>query len=561
MLIIGGGIAGLMAAIRASDMGVKDITVMEKANIVRSGAGGGGNDHFRCYIPEVHGEGVAGLRAAVGESLASHTGGGQDTRLTRLFMERSFEVVRQWEEWGIKMRPKGVWDFAGHAFPGRPRIFLKYDGSNQKKVLAREAKKRGVTVLNFTSATDLLTVNGRVAGALALNTAKEAPTFTLVEAKSVVMAPGCATRLYNNKPSPGWMFNMAYPGCNAGAVAQAYRVGAKFVNMELPVRWAGPRYFARCGKGTWIGVLRYPDGKPIGPFVTHSNVEYGDITSDVWNTVFTDVMSKGTGPAYIDASDASAADLEYQHHGFVSEGLSCILHYMRDEGLDFRKHAFEFMQYEPFVYGRGLEIDEGAATNIPGLFAAGDAVGNIRSGIAVAAVFGMIAGESVAAYLESAPEAAVEGHPLVAERLKLCREIMERRGNGAPWKEANLALQQLMSDYAPAGPGAVRSETLLKAGLEYVGKLRSQTLRCLEAQCSHTLLRALETLDLMDLGEVLMRAARARTESRGMHQRSDYTFTNPLWNNMFLNIYLKEGGHVTELRERWQAPDMPPGSV
>lgn len=561
LLIIGGGIAGLMAAIRAADSGVTDITVVEKANVVRSGAGGGGNDHFRCYIPEVHGEGLPALRAVVAETLASHTGGGQDTKLSRLFMERSFEVVQQWEEWGIAMRPTGKWDFAGHAFPGRPRIFLKYDGSNQKKVLAREARKRGVKVLNFTSTTDLLTVNGRAAGVLALNTAAEKPTFTLVSAKTVVMAPGCTTRLYTNKPSPGWMFNLPYPGCNAGAIAQAYRAGARFVNMELPVRWAGPKYFARCGKGTWIGVLRYPDGKPIGPFVTRSNTEYGDITSDVWNTVFTDVMRKGTGPAYIDASDATPAELEYQHHGFVSEGLTCILNYMADEGLDFKRHAFEFMQYEPFVYGRGLEIDASAATSLPGLYAAGDAVGNIRSGIAVAAVYGMVAGESAAAALPGLEMPDVEHHPLVQQRLDLCHTIMGRQGRGAVWKEANLALQQLMSDYAPAGPGEVRSETLLRAGLEYVGQLRARVLRSLEAQCSHTLLRALETLDLIDVGEVLMHAARARTETRGMHQRSDCTFTNPLWNNKFMNIWLEGDRHVTSLRDRWLDPEMPPGAV
>ena len=163
----------------------------------------------------------------------------------------------------------------------------------------------------------------------------------LIRAKTVIMATGCgATRLYNNQPSPGWMFNTAYLGCNAGAMAQAWRIGARYVNMELPVRWAGPRYFARCGKGSWIGVLRYPDGRPIGPFVTKSNCEYGDITSDVWNTVFADVMRNGTGPAYIDTSDAGSEELDKQRKGFVSEGLTCILNYMKDNNLDF-SHIFQ----------------------------------------------------------------------------------------------------------------------------------------------------------------------------------------------------------------------------
>ena len=561
LLIIGGGIAGLMAAITAYDKGVKDIIVIEKANIVRSGAGGGGNDHFRCYLPEVHGEGPDAFRAVMAESMNCHTGNGQDTTLAKRFLERSAEVVHMWEDWGINMRPLGYYNFAGHAFPNRPRIFLKYDGSKQKPVLARETRKRGIKVLNDTSSTDILMVDGKLAGVLALNGASEEPQFTLIQCKSAVIATGCSTRLYNNEATPGWMFNSTYPGCNAGAMAQAYRAGARFVNMDLPVRWAGPKYFQRCGKGSWIGVLRYPDGQPIGPFVTKSSAEYGDVTSDVWNSVFTDVIRNGTGPAYIDASDASEADLHFQEEGFISEGLTCILNYHKEYGLDFRKHAFEFMQYEPFVYGRGLEIDVRGETTIKGLYAAGDTVGNVRSGIGVASVYGMIAGESAAEDMASFEFHEIEDHPLVKARLEQCAAIMGRE-EGVPWKEANLALQQIMSGYAPAGPYHVRSARLLNAGIKYLGDLRNNTLKVLGATCSHTLGRALETLDLFDVAESLLHACLARQESRGMHQRSDFPFTNPLMNNTFINVFLDENGrHATAKRERWLAPGMPTGRV
>ena len=54
VLIAGGGIGGLMAAIHAAEQGVS-VIVAEKANTKRSGSGATGNDHFTCYIPEVHG--------------------------------------------------------------------------------------------------------------------------------------------------------------------------------------------------------------------------------------------------------------------------------------------------------------------------------------------------------------------------------------------------------------------------------------------------------------------------------------------------------------------------
>ena len=54
VLCIGGGPAGLMAAIRASELGAK-VVVADKANTVRSGSAATGCDHFAAYIPEVHG--------------------------------------------------------------------------------------------------------------------------------------------------------------------------------------------------------------------------------------------------------------------------------------------------------------------------------------------------------------------------------------------------------------------------------------------------------------------------------------------------------------------------
>ena len=71
VLCVGGGIAGLMAAIRASESGAK-VVVADKANTARSGSAGLGNDHFRCYIPEIHG---SDMKPNL-EALARSPGGG-----------------------------------------------------------------------------------------------------------------------------------------------------------------------------------------------------------------------------------------------------------------------------------------------------------------------------------------------------------------------------------------------------------------------------------------------------------------------------------------------------
>lgn len=548
VLVVGGGIAGLMAAISAAEQKV-DVLVAEKANTRRSGSGATGNDHFLCFNPELQ---KIDIGTMIKEMLDGQVGPWHDTQITKVHLLRTFEMVQKWDSWGIRMRPFGdQYVYMGHAFPGRPKMYIKYDGSNQKQVLTDKAKVSGAKLLNHHTVVELLRVGDQVAGAIALDTRKPEPAFVLIRAKAVIMCTGCTVRLYGNATTPGSMFNIGNcPSC-AGGMAPAYRIGAKLVNMEHPYRHAGTKYFARCGKATWIGVYKYPDGSPLGPFVTKPNREYGDNTSDVWKSAFTDLMQNGRGPAYLDCSEASPEDQEFMRHGMISEGLTSQLNYMDSEGISPARHAVEFQQYEPFLFGRGLEINTEGQTNIEGLYAAGDPVGNFRSGISGAAIWGWICGENAAKRVAGgAALQSVKGHPEIAGHLARY-EAMLGRENGSTWQEGNLAVQQIMSDYCPSGPYRVRSETLLTAGIKYMGDLRLKARQTMGASCSHTLLRGLEVMDLIDLGEATMYAARERRETRLLHVRSDFTFTNPLMAGKFINVYLEDGKPTTAWRKRW----------
>src|SRR3990172_844337 len=316
VLVAGGGIGGLMAAISAADHGAR-VVIAEKANTKRSGSGATGNDHFTCYIPEVHGDDVQSI---VKELFNSLLGGCQDVSLATVFFQQSFDRVKDWHQWGIDMKPHGYWEFTGHAYPGRPRIFLKYAGANQKEVLTNEAKKRGVRIENHSPLTEVLSKDGEVIGAIGISIKNDKPVMRLFRAKCVILTTGTTNRLYV-PPSPGWMFNTAFCPSNTGSGrAMAYRAGAKLVNLEIPNTHAGPKYLARCGKATWIGVYKDPSGKPVGPFVTKPTRELGDITADVWNSVFPDYHKSGKGPVYIDCTEISQEDLDYMMWGLRHEG-------------------------------------------------------------------------------------------------------------------------------------------------------------------------------------------------------------------------------------------------
>ncbi len=542
VLVIGGGIGGLMAAINAAEQGAR-VIIAEKANTRRSGSGSTGNDHFMCYIPEVHGD----IETVIKEHFDSMYGRSQDRNLVVKHFRHSFDRVKDWDSWGIPMKVDGKWEFTGHAFPGRPRLHLKYAGAEQKPILTREAEKRGVTIMNKLPITDIITRDGEVIGAIGISIEKKEPRMVVFRAKSVILLTGHANRLYP-AITPGWIFNTARCPASTGAGrAAAYRAGARLVNMELPYTHSGPKYFARAGKATWIGVLKDLHGKPVGPFVTKPDKELGDITADVWTSVFTEMNKTGRGPVYMDCTETEDRDLEYMIWGLTNEGNTAMLNYMAREGIDLKKHMVEFTQYEINLRGRGgVEIDENAETNIRGLFAGGDEVGNFNGAISGAATFGWIAGESAAKRAKGMDSfVKAEESELVADRRGFYSEILDREA-GPGWKEANLAVNQIMNDYAGL---EVRSETLLKSGLKYLGDIREKVCGTIKADDSHSLMRCLEVTELIDIGETIFLAALERKETRGMHKRSDYTFTNPL-TDKFITIKLVEGQPIIEWREQ-----------
>ncbi|WP_258359873.1 FAD-binding protein [Moorella sulfitireducens] len=542
VLVMGGGIGGLMAAIAAADAGAR-VIVAEKADTRRSGSGATGNDHFVCYIPEVHGDFEDFMR----ELKLTQAGLNADEPVLRAFAARSFEIARDWHKWGINMKLNGQWTFEGHAYPGHMRTHLKYDGRDQKKILTREALKRGVVIENKTPVAELLTDRaGRICGAMAIDVSDTVPAVKLFRTKTVIAATGSANRIYSSC-TPAWMFNVAgCPACTGTGVAASYRVGATLVNMDIPAIPAGPKYFSRAGKGTWIGILRDYHGKNIGPFLEKPSREHGDITSDVWPSVFRDKQRDGTGPVYMDCSELSEEDMQYLLWAFTCEGDTSLVEAMEKQGIDLRRHMVEFGSYECTLLGRGVEIDPHAATNVPGLYAVGDQVGNFLSHIAGAATMGRIAGERAAEYARTAePDDRVENHPVVAERRAFYTALMERK-HGSSWKELNITVNQLMDDYV--GVYNVRSETLMSAGLKYFGDLRKRAESSVMCRDAHELMRALEAFDLLDLAEVVCLSALERKETRGGHRRADYTFTNPLLNGMFVTARLQDGRPVISMR-------------
>lgn len=545
-LIIGGGIAGLQAGITAAENGLSTL-IVEKANTKRSGNGCGGNDHFMCYIPEYHGDDFEQIMPEVMDTLV---GGNQDANLFRIMLERSYPVIKKWESYGIDMRPTGEWNFEGHAMPGRRRYHLKYNGANQKSCLTKAALKAGAKIMNHVIVNEVLVNDeSRFVGAIGVNIHDDVPEMLLFQAKAGLICVGEAMRMYPGN-NPAYIFNTSHCPANTGSgAAMALRAGARLVNLDLPSRHAGPRYFTRSGKGTWIGALTDIHGELIGPFVDdiHVSRELPDPTADVWKDCFIKAMESGKGPVYMNCTGISEADQQHMRKALVSEGCTSINEYLDQYHIDLRKEMIEFGQYEHMFYMNGIDVNEHSMSTIPGLYAAGMSVGNVRGDITSAAVFGDLAAEDATDYVKTVSDCDITNLPVVQEKTALYEHLLRDKA-GANWKEANTTLQRIMDDYVGT---KVRSESLLTAGRKYICDLRDYAKEKLQSSNSHEFMRCLEVLDLLDLAEACAVSAVERRESRGAyHKRSDYPFTNPLLNNKFQTITLGADGLTTMFRDR-----------
>lgn len=539
VLCVGAGIAGLMAAIRAAELGAK-VVIAEKGNAMFSGRGRAGNDHFWCYIPEVHGndmnlfmkECLKGPKLKLMQS-------GTPTRVVRTFLERSFDIVRLWDNWGIPMRHDRRWEFAGHSFPGDVLTHLKYKGRWQKKVLTEKAQESGARIVNRVMIVDLLHEGDQVTGAFGVDTRSD--RIVLFRAKSVVLGTGGTDRLYP-PPVPGWMAST--PNCltiTGDGRIMAYRAGGTLVGPENLKRHPGPRYLARFGQATWVGVLRDPSGKPVGPYVTKPERTYGDMTMEARSTILEEYLKSGRGPVYMDCGGISDEDYEYMMGAFVDEGMTSVINYMKEEAIDPRKNPVEFGTYHLMTEGKIL-INEKAETSLKGLYAAGDE--SIVS-IGPSATYGWIAGETAATYARGAADPGMAAADDQIEELKGMVDAMTGRKEGPDWREANIALQQIMQDYA----GTVRSGTLLDAGLSYVRRLREKVARGLVARDRWELTRCLEVRNLLDLAELVFLSAMERKESRWLHNRPDYPITNPVLDNRAIFVRRENGRPVLEWKK------------
>ncbi|MCL4799308.1 MAG: FAD-binding protein, partial [Burkholderiales bacterium] len=327
-----------------------------------------------------------------------------DPALARLLCEQGPARIREMDAWGVG------WARAGGAYkrafaPGhdRPRCvyvdFLNTGPAVSRTLRAQLNRTPEIRRIGELLVSELVVRDGECVGAAALHLPSGAPVS--IAAGATIVATGGLTRMYRR--------NSASLNMSGDGYALALAAGAELVDMEFvqffPIGHLAPRLIGM-DPIMW-DPFRYKLGGRLlngarEEFIHRYGAEDGGkyvVTRDVATYAIEKEVAAGRGSphggAYLSFEHCSEAELRAAG-GPVIDRLAA-------NGIDLTKQPVEVAPIAHYHMG-GVRVDDAMATRVPGLFAAGEAVGgangaNRLSGNAIteALVFGSRAGVAAAA--------------------------------------------------------------------------------------------------------------------------------------------------------------------
>jgi len=207
-----------------------------------------------------------------------------------------------------------------------------------------------------------------------------------------------------------------------------------------------------------------------------------------------------------------------------------------------------------------VPINDQCESNIPGLYAAGDALGSYMAGaiytqvgssLAGSAVQGAVAGEAAAKYSQGLSIPVISAAKLKKVEDEMLAPLKRKAGFGPAW-----VTQTLQGIMIPNFVLYIKKESMLKAALAYIEELRDHHIPMLRAADMHELRLAHETANMIISAEMKLKASLMRKESRCSHYRLDYPEIDDKNWQAWINIYKDEGGNMQLEKQpfdRWPA--------
>jgi succinate dehydrogenase/fumarate reductase flavoprotein subunit len=553
VLVIGGGIAGCFAAIKAREQGV-DVTLVDKGYVGKAGQTPQSNT-FAAFNPELHNlKDWVNVVTVTGEYL-------NDRDWTEIVFKNAWNRWQDLCSWGLEVYK---WDRFGNVFQspainndGETVIIpLNPYGEGDKQhmqaprhplrkhaeLLRKQAEKVGVKIMDRTTMIDLFKQDGRIVGAVGIS--PDSNHFLIFRAKATVLCSGPAglkasgLRCMSTGDSDG----------------MAYRAGCTITGKEWeemhPVRADFPAW-------PWASMDRdrfrsfRDERKPNTPTF---NAE-GQNVGMHWSR---------TTSHHLEALQAHAGKAPTLWE--VNTGMSEFFIMNRSPKGYPRKEIDDIAEKRGrvrMVFGRAIgqsqhvsdgiwPINKKCAAELPGLYAAGDSLGARASGAAypgqgfataTCSTTGAIAGEAAAEYAKMADKPEVDEKE-IARAKEYTFTPHDRKGGFSPaW-----VTQVMQGTMFPYWVLYVKHAERLQLALQQIEYLRKEIIPKLTARDFHELRLAHETANMALSAEMKLKASLMRKESRGAHYREDYPMRKDPEGLAWIKIK-EENGKMTFCKE------------
>ncbi|MBX5466377.1 MAG: FAD-dependent oxidoreductase [Firmicutes bacterium] len=553
VVVVGAGGAGLRAAIEASGRGsrvaVLTKSLLGKAHTVM--AEGGIAASFGNLDPYDGWETHFYDTMKSGHFINNY-------RMVELYTKEAPERVLELESWGavfdrtedgkIMQRP-----FGAHSFRR-----LAHVGDRTGKELIRTLQQKVVTqnvdiFAEVTTTRIFLDRQGRVAGLFAYH--RDDGHFVLFKTRAIILATGGWGRMY--KPtSNSWE-------CTGDGAAMAFRVGAELQDMEMVQFHPTGMVWPPGVRGILVtegvrgegGLLYNAEGER---FMLRYDPEKKELSSRdvVARSIYREVKAgRGTphGGAWLDITHKGPEYIKRKLPGMYEQ-------FKKLADVDITKERFEVAPTVHYTMG-GLRVHpELAATNVPGLYAAGETACGLHganrlggNSLGDLLVFGRRAGMAAHEYVQNLASLPEVDEAEVRDEMRRVLRPFEVEGGENPYL-IHEALQTIMSTYA----GIERSGPELEKGLAELEELKARAERMsVDGPLHfnpgwHTVF---EVQSMLLLAEAIFRGALERKESRGAHWRTDYPEELPEYGRVnFVQTYEDGRYHIRPE----PVPEMPP---
>ena len=568
ILIIGGGSAGLRAAIEAHDAGA-NVFIISKS---RKGdphtvlARGGINAALGTMDPEDNWMIHTADTLREGGFLA-------DFEKVELLCKSAPDAINELVNWGARFHREKDGRltqrfFGAHTY--RRTVFYEdWTGQEMVRVLLDQVNQRKITIIDDIYITKLLKsddfssssrnhiggITMKIMGALGIDIKrKEVVTF---QCKSLILAAGGYTRVYEVSSS------RSFENYGEG-MALAYEAGADLVDMEMVQFHPTGMVWPENARGTLAteairgegGILLnsknerfmkryYPEKMELGPRDVVARANYNEI-----------LEGRGTehGGVWLDVTHLSKEN--------ILDRLPTMYQQFKDiNGIDISKDKMEVGPTAHYSMG-GVVVDIKCRTKIRGLFAVGEVISQIHganrlggNSLLDTQVFGKIAG-SEAAKLAKEVAAAVKEEKLgEGGGQQNFTDKKELLNNGIFVVKDPLSFRNEIQKVMKENAGIIRDETRLQNGLKRILELKEKfyskdnVLKNFKIDDENIIL-SFEVKFSLIVCEAIIRSAIMRKESRGAHYRSDFPeLDDEKWK---VNIFCSKEGGGEEIHQEGQ---------